>query len=125
MQELETKLESEATTVVNTKSVLGTGTATNLGTFSGSTIADNSTVKTAVQELETKLEEMSLSVSTMYESVKDACIDMMYRDPSTGSWYSGSGFIIRTPATTNNETSWEHSQANLHGTDTTWGGNDM
>ena len=66
LQDLETKVETKLDTSAHTKAsldvdhiinTLGTGAVNdNCGTFSGSTITDNSTVKEALQELETAVE---------------------------------------------------------------------
>ena len=78
LQDLETKVETKLDTSAHTKASLdvdhiintmGTGAVNDdCGTFSGSTITDNSTIKEALQELETAVEasEETSAINTIY-----------------------------------------------------------
>lgn len=84
MQELETKVETKAdTSALPTQATLSVDhlitlsgmseSSDDLGTFSGSTIADSSDVKTALQALETAVEgaEESTNIATNQDNIND------------------------------------------------------
>ena len=113
LQELETKVDSNQSTIDNHGTVLGTSPDdTNLGTFTGTIISNDTTVKTALQDLETKVDAVSENTTGSVYTKKDACVDIMYRDTTDWSWYYGSGFIVKTPDASK-ESSFGHSVANI------------
>ena len=65
--------ESKAIKIENLFSSVASGT--DLGTFSGSTISDNASVKTALQSLETALEAETSNRGTAITAAIDAVID--------------------------------------------------
>jgi hypothetical protein len=65
--------ESKAIKIENLFSSVASGT--DLGTFSGSTISDNASVKTALQSLETALEAETSNRGTAITTAIDALID--------------------------------------------------
>ena len=81
LQELETEVEDKAnstdTDVIDDKAddlVTLSGVSVNstdLGTFTGSTITDNSTIKTALQELETEVEDKQDTLTGLTSTVTE------------------------------------------------------
>ena len=65
--------ESKAIKIENLFSSVASGT--DLGTFSGSTISDNASVKTALQSLETALEAETSNRGTAITAAVDALVD--------------------------------------------------
>ena len=65
--------ESKSIKIENLFSSVASGT--DLGTFSGSTISDNSSVKTALQSLETALEAETSNRGTAITAAVDALVD--------------------------------------------------
>lgn len=65
--------ESKAIKIENLFSSVASGT--DLGTFSGSTISDNASVKTALQSLETALEAETTNRGTAITAAVDALVD--------------------------------------------------
>ena len=65
--------ESKAIKIENLFSSVASGT--DLGTFTGSTVSDNASVKTALQELETALEAETVSRGTAITAAVDALVD--------------------------------------------------
>ena len=65
--------ESKAIKIENLFSSVASGT--DLGTFTGSTVSDNASVKTALQRLETALEAETVSRGTAITAAVDALVD--------------------------------------------------
>ena len=65
--------ESKSIKISNLFSSVASGT--DLGTFSGSTLSDNASVKTALQELETALEAETTARGTAITAAVDALVD--------------------------------------------------
>ena len=65
--------ESKAIKIENLFSSVASGT--DLGTFTGSTVSDNASVKTALQELETALEAETAARGTAITAAVDALVD--------------------------------------------------
>ncbi len=65
--------ESKAIKIENLFSSVASGT--DLGSFTGSTLSDNASVKTALQELETALEAETTSRGTAITAAVDALVD--------------------------------------------------
>jgi hypothetical protein len=57
------QLDGAVTDITNLETLSGVAGAVNLGTFTGTTITDNSNIKTALQELETAVENAGTSYS--------------------------------------------------------------
>ena len=69
LEDIASRLDSEAVLVDNAQAAVGVGSATHLGLFSGTTLADNLTVKGALQSTEVAVEANDAELSNLRSAI--------------------------------------------------------
>lgn len=110
IDELDSSLDGALTDISNLETLSGVGGATDLGTFTGVTIPDTSTIKAALQALETAYEETDANVDDLItlSGVAENATDL---GTFTGATISGSSTV--KAALQELETAHEETDANV------------